>query len=190
LFGLEDKLRGSVRKSIDFAKKGKIEVRIVSGDSMGTAKRTAINAGLITETEASIEGYCMTGEEFRKKVGGIKLSTERNVENNLVYEVENLDEFRKIAGRVKVLARSNPDDKLALVSGLKQLGKVVAVTGDSNNDAKALFNGNVGLAMGSGCEVAKDSSDMILINDNFASVLFANMWGRAIYNNIKKFLQF
>lgn len=119
LFGLEDRLRGSVRKSIDFAKKGRIEVRIVSGDALETAKRAAINAGLLTESEGAFEGYCMTGEDFRKKIGGLKQSAERNEEGNIVYEVENLEEFRKIAGKLKVLARSNPDDKLALVSGLK-----------------------------------------------------------------------
>ena len=132
----------------------------------------------------------MTGEEFRSKVGRLNKSEERNEEGNIVYEVENLEEFRKIEARLRVLARTNPEDKLSLVSGLKQLGRVTAVTGESNNDSLALFNGHVGLAMGSGCEVAKDSSDMILINDNFASVLFANMWGRNIYANIKKFLQF
>lgn len=190
LFGLEDKLRSSVKKSFEFAKKGGITVRIVSGDSLETAKRTAINAGLISEAECNFEGVCMTGEDFRSKVGGIIQSEERNEEGNIIYEVENIDEFRKIEARLRVLAMTIPEDKLSLVCGLKQLGRSVAVTGDSNNDSKALFNGHVGLAMGSGCEVAKDSSDMILINDNFASVLFANMWGRNIYANIKKFLQF
>ena len=190
LYALQDNLRGSVKKSFEFAKKGGITVRIISGDNVQTATSTAILAGLITESDSHMEGVCMSGEEFKRRVGGVKPIEERNEEGNLQYEVENLDEFRKIEGRLRVLARCNPEDKLTLVTGLKQLGRSTAVTGDSSNDGVALFNAHIGLAMGSGCEVAKDSSDMILINDNFASVLFANMWGRNIYNNIKKFLQF
>jgi len=106
-------------------------------------------------------------------------------------EVINLDRFKTIAAQLKVLARSTPEDKYMLVTGLKQLGHVVAVTGDGTNDAPALKKADVGFAMGiAGTEVAKDSSDIIILDDNFASIVTAIKWGRNIYTNVRKFLQF
>ena len=105
--------------------------------------------------------------------------------------VRNENEFKLIVDQLKVLARSTPDDKHLLVTGLKQLGKVVAVTGDGTNDAPALKKADVGFAMGiAGTEVAKDSSDIIILDDNFASIVTAIKWGRNIYTNVRKFLQF
>jgi P-type Ca2+ transporter type 2B len=89
------------------------------------------------------------------------------------------------------LARAEPQDKFTMVVGLKETGVMVAVTGDGNNDALALRTADIGFAMGvAGCEVAKDSSDMILLNDDIGSTIHAVMWGRNIYNNIRKFLMF
>ena len=88
-----------------------------------------------------------------------------------------------------VLARSRPDDKYLLVTGLKQFGDVVAVTGDGTNDAPALKKADVGFAMGiTGTDVAKDAADIILLDDNFASIVKACTWGRNIYDNIRRFL--
>ena len=92
---------------------------------------------------------------------------------------------------MKVLARSRPEDKYLLVTGLKEMGEVVAVTGDGTNDAPALRKADVGFAMGiTGTDVAKLACDIILMDDNFASIVKAAMWGRSIYDNIRKFLQF
>lgn len=92
---------------------------------------------------------------------------------------------------MKVLARSQPEDKYLLVIGLIRMGEVVAVTGDGTNDAPALKNADVGFAMGKvGTEVAKEASDIILLDDNFASIITAVKWGRNIYASIRKFLQF
>ncbi len=89
------------------------------------------------------------------------------------------------------MARSTPEDKYTLVTGLKEIGHVVAVTGDGTNDAPALKKANVGFAMGiAGTEVAKDASDIVILDDNFASIITAIKWGRNIYQNIRKFLQF
>jgi len=88
------------------------------------------------------------------------------------------------------LARAVPKDKNLLVVGLKELGRAVAVTGDGINDVDALRNAKVGFAMGSGCSVAKDASDMILVEDNFEATMKAVMWGRNIYDNIRRFIQF
>ncbi len=92
--------------------------------------------------------------------------------------------------KLKVLARSTPQDKFALVVGMQKLGSIVAVTGESHNDTLALETADVGFCMGNGCETAKDAADMILMDDNFASTLHAVIWGRNIYQNIRKFLQF
>lgn len=89
---------------------------------------------------------------------------------------------------MRVLARAIPYDKHLLVVGLKELGKTVAVTGDGLNDADALRAADVGFAMGSGCSVAKDASDMIIIEDNFEATMRAVMWGRNIYDNVRRFL--
>lgn len=97
--------------------------------------------------------------------------------------------FRAIAKELKVLARSTPDDKYILVTGLIQLGQVVAVTGDGTNDAPALKKADVGFAMGiAGTEVSKDAADIILLDDNFASIVTACKWGRNIYDSIRKFI--
>lgn len=89
------------------------------------------------------------------------------------------------------MARSRPEDKYALVTGLKERGEVVAVTGDGTNDAPALKKADVGFAMGiAGTEVARESAAIILLDDNFNSIVKAVMWGRNIYDCIRKFIQF
>ena len=188
-FGLKDELRKNVPPSILFANKGCITVRMVSGDSRATAVAVAIAAGIISKEQALEKNVVMSGEEFKNVVGGVKkgLPNEKGEEE---YMVANMDSFRQIAAKLRVLARATPYEKLALVAGLKQMNKTVAVTGDSSNDAMALQVADIGLCMGSGCNTAKDASDMILLDDNFGSTMSATMWGRNIYQNIRKFLQF
>ena len=92
---------------------------------------------------------------------------------------------------LKILARSRPEDKYAMIVGLRQKGHVVAVTGDGTNDAPALRIADVGFSMGEcGTEIAKKSADIILTDDNFCSIISAIVWGRNIYDSIKKFLMF
>ena len=89
------------------------------------------------------------------------------------------------------MARSTPEDKYILVTGLIQIGEVVAVTGDGTNDAPALKKADVGFAMGiSGTEVAKEAAGIILLDDNFASIVTACKWGRNVYDSVRKFIQF
>ena len=89
------------------------------------------------------------------------------------------------------MARSRPEDKYCLVTGLKERGNVVAVTGDGTNDAPALKKADVGFAMGlAGTEVAREAADIILVDDNFTSIVKAVLWGRNIYDSIRKFIQF
>lgn len=105
--------------------------------------------------------------------------------------IRNAEEFDKIYKHIDVLARSRPEDKYAMVVGLKERHHVVAVTGDGTNDAPALKKADVGFAMGiSGTEVAREAAAIILLDDNFDSIVKAVMWGRNIYDSIQKFLQF
>jgi Ca2+ transporting ATPase len=105
--------------------------------------------------------------------------------------IKNLEEFKKLAGRIKVMARSRPEDKYAMILGLKELGHVVGVTGDGTNDAPALKKADVGFAMGiTGTEVAKQAADILITDDNFASIVNAILWGRNIYGSVRKFLMF
>ena len=93
-----------------------------------------------------------------------------------------------IRDKLKVLARSRPNDKYVIVSGLRQLGDIVAVTGDGTNDAPALRKADVGFAMATGTQVAHAASDIIIQDDNFASIVKACSWGRNVYDNIRRFL--
>ncbi|KAF5015082.1 hypothetical protein F66182_13711, partial [Fusarium sp. NRRL 66182] len=100
-------------------------------------------------------------------------------------------QMNQIIPRLQVLARSSPEDKKTLVSALIRLGETVAVTGDGSNDAAALKTADVGFAMGiAGTEVAKEASDIILMDDNFTSIVKAMSWGRTVNDAVKKFLQF
>ena len=104
--------------------------------------------------------------------------------------IKNIDNFKKITENLKVMARSQPLHKYALVLGLKSLGSVVAVTGDGTNDAPALSKSDVGFAMFAGTDIAKQASDIVIIDNNFSSIITAIIYGRNIYDNIRKFLQF
>lgn len=99
--------------------------------------------------------------------------------------------FKQIEKQLRVMARSQPDDKFLLVDGLIRIGRTVAVTGDGTNDAPALNRSDVGFAMGiTGTDVAKNAADIQLTDDNFCSILVAVKYGRNIYDNVRKFLQF
>ena len=105
--------------------------------------------------------------------------------------VGDLDKFKEITDELRVLARSSPDDKYLLATGLKQLKNVVAMTGDGTNDAPALKKADIGFAMGiAGTEVAKEAAGIILLDDNFSSIITAVKYGRNIFDSIRKFLQF
>jgi len=131
----------------------------------------------------------MDGKTFRETCGGLKKLEDPNNTGRLKEEIGNKRAFKDVAKKLKVLARSTPEDKYMLVTGLKELNSVVAVTGDGTNDAPALKKADVGFAMGiTGTEVAKEASDIILLDDNFASIITAVKWGRNIFTNVRKFL--
>lgn len=158
---------------------------MISGDNLHTAIACAIQAGIIGEDDVKEEFRCMTGEQFRKEVGNFTLDPKTGK-----YTFDK-GRFKNVADNLLVLARSTYEDKLHLIVGLKQIGSQVAVTADGINDAPALKEANVGFCMGlSGCEVAKDSADILILDDNFNSVFKATLWGRNILDNIRKFIQF
>ena len=122
-------------------------------------------------------------EELSKKNHSKILSVKKDY-------IRNLENFRTITENLLVLARSQPLHKYALVLGLKSLGYVVAVTGDGTNDAPALSKSDVGFAMIEGTDIAKEASDIVILDNNFSSIIIAIIYGRSIYENIRKFLQF
>ena len=163
--GIQDPLRDGVSKAVKQCQDAGVVVRMVTGDNVKTATAIATQCGIKTEN-----GLVMEGPKFRQ------LSD------------EDLD---KILPHLQVLARSSPDDKRILVSRLKHLGETVAVTGDGTNDGPALKLADVGFSMGiAGTEVAKEASAIILMDDNFSSIVKAIMWGRSVNDAVAKFLQF
>jgi Ca2+ transporting ATPase len=161
-----------------------------TGDNKDTAVAISKAAGIVTKEEAEGNEYaCMTGKEFREEVGEDLI--EITVDGKLKKVPENMKKFREIFTYIKVLARSSPLDKLILVTGIQECGGVVAVTGDGTNDAPALKKADVGFSMGiTGTDIAKGASDIILLDDNFSSIVVALKYGRNVYDNVRKFLQF
>jgi magnesium-transporting ATPase (P-type) len=170
---------------------------MVTGDNKITAIAIAKECGILGENEGDEGNVCMEGPEFYDFVGGlIYKDTKEEVlimgkEDRKDYEtVGDVSKMKIIRNKLKVLARSRPNDKYVIVSGLKQLGDIVAVTGDGTNDAPALRKADVGFAMATGTQVAHAASDIIIQDDNFASIVKACSWGRNVYDNIRRFLQF
>lgn len=157
-----DPVRDDVPKAVDECRTAGIRVKIVTGDTTATALEIARQIGVN-------EGEAITGPEWAA------LSDE---------------EAYKLCENIRVMSRARPDDKQRLVEMLQKHGEVVAVTGDGTNDAPALNYAHVGLSLGSGTSVAKQASDITLLDDSFSSIAAAVMWGRSLYKNIQRFLFF
>lgn len=161
--GIIDPLRPEVVGAIEQCKRAGVIVRMVTGDYINTAKAIARECGIYND-----EGVAITGEDFSK-------NTKPEVATKLP--------------KIQVMGRSSPRDKYRLVGLLMEMGEVVAVTGDGSNDSPALKRANVGLAMGKcGTELAKMASDIVILDDNFATIVSALKWGRCIYDNVRSFL--
>ena len=165
VIGIQDPLRDGVAKAVKQCQDAGVKVRMVTGDNVMTASAIAIECGI-----KSPDGLVLEGPKFRQ------MSDEQ---------------MDKAIPRLEVLARSSPEDKRILVARLKHLGETVAVTGDGTNDGPALKTADVGFSMGiAGTEVAKEASAIILMDDNFSSIVKAIMWGRSVNDAVAKFLQF
>ncbi|RZB98237.1 Calcium-transporting ATPase 9, plasma membrane-type isoform B [Glycine soja] len=170
IVGIKDPCRPGVKDAVKVCTDAGVKVRMVTGDNLQTAKAIALECGILASIEDAVEPNIIEGKKFRE-----------------LSEKERED----IAKKITVMGRSSPNDKLLLVQALRKGGEVVAVTGDGTNDAPALHEADIGLSMGiSGTEVAKESSDIIILDDNFASVVKVVRWGRSVYANIQKFIQF
>jgi calcium-translocating P-type ATPase len=168
---------------------------MVTGDNKITAIAIAKECGILQEGEELEDCVCMEGPEFNEYVGSLvsKETKERILvmgKNASDETIGNLENMKNVRQKLKVLARSRPNDKYIMVAGLRQLGDIVAVTGDGTNDAPALKKADVGFAMKTGTQVAHSASDIIIQDDNFASIVKACKWGRNVYDNIRRFLQF
>lgn len=165
-----------------------------TGDNLETAIAISKNAGIVTEKEAegpNAEYACTTGKDFRTKVGEALVEEIDEVTGKKLTSVENKKEFGNYFKHLRVLARAQPLDKKILVTGIQQYQGVVAVTGDGSNDAPALKKADVGFSMGiTGTDIAKGASDIILLDDNFTSIVVALKFGRNVYDSVRKFLQF
>lgn len=170
IVGIKDPCRPGVKKAVEDCQFAGVNIKMITGDNIFTARAIAVECGILTPEDEMNKEAVLEGEEFRNYT-----------------QQERLEKVE----RIKVMARSSPFDKLLMVKCLKELGHVVAVTGDGTNDAPALKEADIGLSMGiQGTEVAKESSDIVILDDNFASVATVLKWGRCVYNNIQKFIQF
>jgi len=163
--GIEDPLRPDIHEAVDGCHRAGVTVKLCTRDSVRTARSIATQCGIYTPG-----GVIMEGPDFRA------LDLHKRIE---------------VVPRLQVLAQSSPEDKRILVETLRHLGETVGVTGGGRNDGPALRAANVGFSMGiSGTEVAKEASDVILMDDNFVSIVEAIKWGRCVNDAVRKFLQF
>ncbi len=212
---INDALRPGVPTSVALCHSAFVKVIMITGDDIRIAEAIAKNAGIINPHENYLS---ITGKEFIEKIGGIvcktctmetdkctcpktlglaKIKYGEDADEDFLMsklkkeKVHDMNKFKEILKNLRVIARARAIDKYALVLGLRELENVVAVTGDGTNDASALSKADVGFAMGkTGTDVARDAADIIILDDNFNSIVHAIKWGRNIFDNIRKFLQF
>lgn len=163
IIAIRDELREETKEGIDLIKKAGIDIIMITGDHKDTATSIAKEAGVIT----SREDIVLTSDELSR------MSDE---------------EIKRISKNLKVVARALPKDKSRLVRILEDMNLVVGMTGDGVNDAPALKHANVGFAMGSGTEVCKEASDIVILDDNILSISKAILYGRTIFKSIRKFI--
>ena len=167
IVGIADPIRPDVPEAISDCMKAGIQVKIVTGDTPGTAREIGRQIGLWDES-----------------------CTERNMITGSDFAALTDEELRPRIGELRIMSRARPMDKERLVRLLQEAREVVAVTGDGTNDAPALNRAQVGLSMGDGTAVAKEASDITILDNSFSSIAKAVMWGRSLYRNIRRFILF
>jgi len=176
MVGLIDPPRPECKQAIEDCRVAGISVIMITGDNKITAEAIAQNLGILTSSDRSRKSF--TGHEFDQKTDAEKVKILQHI----------MDE-RNVEGAV--FSRTEPKHKQTIIKILKQLGEIAAMTGDGVNDAPALKQADIGIAMGiTGTEVAKEASDMVLADDNFSTIVSAVEEGRSIYNNMKAFIRY
>ena len=168
IVAISDPVRADVPDAVREVTDAGIKVKIVTGDTPGTAKEIGRQVGIWDDA----------------------VDTDRNIITGVEFEALSDDELKERIGDLKIIARARPMDKKRLVETLQAKNEVVAVTGDGTNDAPALKAAHVGLSMGDGTSVAKESSDITIVDNSFSSIGRAVMWGRSLYQNIQRFILF
>ena len=168
IVAISDPVRADVPDAVKEVADAGIKVKIVTGDTPGTAKEIGRQIGLWNDA----------------------VDTDRNIITGPEFAALSDAELAQRAGEIKIIARARPLDKKRLVETLQANNEVVAVTGDGTNDAPALKTAHVGLSMGDGTSVAKEASDITIIDNSFSSIGRAVMWGRSLYQNIQRFILF
>ncbi len=184
---IRDPLRPDVKDAVAECRKAGVEVKMITGDNVETARAIAYDIGLIDRRDAVIDeadAAVLTSPKFNEWYEEMAALKKRD-------DAAGAEELAARLAGMRVLARARPLDKYKLVELLQARGQVVAVTGDGTNDAPALKKADVGLAMGiTGTEVAKEASKIVLLDDSFSTIVKAVMWGRSLYENIQRFIQF
>ena len=175
---IADPIRPDVPAAVQECRHAGIEVKVVTGDTAATALEIGKQIGVF--------------EDEPKNIGadGSLTSLDQQMITGEQWEALSDEEAYERAKDIRVMSRARPTDKQRLVAMLQKRGEVVAVTGDGTNDAPALHYAHVGLSLGSGTSVAKEASDMTLLDDSFKSIANAVMWGRSLYRNLQRFLFF
>jgi Ca2+-transporting ATPase len=186
---IRDPLRVDVKDAIARCRAAGIEVKMITGDNVETARAIACDVGLIDRRDAPIDtsdSVVLASPEFNDRYARL-----RGTNSKAPASEEERASLAEGLANMRVLARARPLDKYKLVELLQQRNQVVAMTGDGTNDAPALKKADVGLAMGvAGTEVAKEASKIVLLDDSFATIVNAVHWGRSLYENIQRFVQF
>jgi P-type Ca2+ transporter type 2C len=189
---IRDPLREDVKEAVAECRQAGIEVKMITGDNVETARAIARDIALVERGDAPIDtpdAVVLTSPKFNELFAERKDLRQRG---ELPPEkAERRDALTRQLTGLRVLARARPLDKFKMVELLQEQQQVVAVTGDGTNDAPALKKADVGLAMGiAGTEVAKEASKIVLLDDAFSTIVKAVHWGRSLYENIQKFIQF
>lgn len=175
---IADPIRPDVPAAVQECRHAGIEVKVVTGDTAATALEIGKQIGVFEDEPENIGA------------DGSLTSLDQQMITGEQWEALSDEEAYERAKDVRVMSRARPTDKQRLVAMLQKRGEVVAVTGDGTNDAPALHYAHVGLSLGSGTSVAKEASDMTLLDDSFKSIANAVMWGRSLYRNLQRFLFF
>ena len=175
---IADPIRPDVPAAVQECRHAGIEVKVVTGDTAATALEIGKQIGVFEDEPENIGA------------DGSLTSLDQQMITGEQWEALSEEEAYERAKDIRVMSRARPTDKQRLVAMLQKRGEVVAVTGDGTNDAPALHYAHVGLSLGSGTSVAKEASDMTLLDDSFKSIANAVMWGRSLYRNLQRFLFF